>query len=374
MVTENRPGIGPSSTVNLSLSNAFYRADTAPWPILNKMRPKRGSTIQKKQGELALIDRIRRRVSRTSTSGLSLGIGDDCALLRLEAGEEAAVTTDLSIEGRHFRLNLHSAEAIGHRAIARGLSDIAAMGARPVAAFLSLGLPLKLTRPAGRASSSWIDRFLDGFLALAGQYQTPLAGGDLAQSPIAIADIVLIGAVPRGKALFRSGARPGDVIYVTGCLGGSAYGLRRLIRRPSRTQSQDLAPHLWPQPRIPQGIWLRSRNAASAAIDISDGLSTDLFHLCVESGISAEINADALPLFPGARIDDALNGGEDYELLFTASPKARLPHSISGVRLTRIGAVMKNRAADRVVLVDSAGRRQPLAPGGWEHFRASKPE
>jgi len=338
------------------------------------MRPKRGSTIQKKQGELALIDRIRRRASRTSTSGLSLGIGDDCALLRLEAGEEAAVTTDLSIEGRHFRLNLHSAEAIGHRAIARGLSDIAAMGARPVAAFLSLGLPLKLTRPAGRASSSWIDRFLDGFLALAGQYQTPLAGGDLAQSPIAIADIVLIGAVPRGKALFRSGARPGDVIYVTGCLGGSAYGLRRLIRRPSRTQSQDLAPHLWPQPRIPQGIWLRSRNAASAAIDISDGLSTDLFHLCVESGISAEINADALPLFPGARIDDALNGGEDYELLFTASPKARLPHSISGVRLTRIGAVMKNRAADRVVLVDSAGRRQPLAPGGWEHFRASKPE
>jgi thiamine-monophosphate kinase len=338
------------------------------------MRQKPGSTTQKSRGELALIDRIRSRAGRISNNSLSLGVGDDCALLRLKTGEEAAVTTDLSIEGRHFRLDLHPAEAIGHRTLARGLSDIAAMGARPVAAFLSLGLPPELTRSAGSRSSAWIDRFLDGFLALATQHKTPLAGGDLAQSSITLADIVLIGAVPAGKALRRSGARPGDILYVTGSLGGSALGLRRLSQRSSRRQQQGLAPHLCPQPRIPQGLWIRRRNAASAAIDVSDGLSTDLHHLCKESRVSAEIDAASLPVFPGANLNDALHGGEDYELLFTAHPSVRIPRRIGGVPVTRIGIVLKNRAADRVLLIDSAGKRQPLEPGGWEHFRTAKPE
>jgi thiamine-monophosphate kinase len=338
------------------------------------MPNKAGSTTQKNQGELALIDRIYRRVEGPRADGVSLGIGDDCALLRLKPGEEAAVTTDLSIEGRHFLLDLHPPEAIGHRTLARGLSDIAAMGARPVAAFLSLGLPAKLTRHDGRKRSAWIDDFLDGFMALAGQHRTPLAGGDLGQSPIALADIVLIGAVPSGKALLRSGARPGDSIYVTGSLGGSAFGLRRLGQHSTRPHEQEVAPHLWPQPRIRQGLWLRRRNAASAAIDISDGLSTDLHHLCDKSRVSAEIEAASLPLFPGANLNDALHGGEDYELLFTASNTMRVPRRIAGVPVTRIGTMLKNRVADRVILIDPTGRRQALAPRGWEHFRASKPE
>jgi thiamine-monophosphate kinase len=337
------------------------------------MRRKTGSTTFSKQGELALIDQIRRRVGRPSQTSLSLGIGDDCALLRLKSGEEAAVTTDLSIQDRHFRLGLHPPNAIGHRALARGLSDIAAMGARPVAAFLSLGLPSELTRRPKVKSRSWLDGFLDGFLALASKHQTTLAGGDLAQSPIALADIVLIGAVSRGSGLLRSGARPGDLLYVSGSLGGSAAGLRLLGQDSLRTKRQDLAPHLWPQPRIPQGIWLRRHNAATAAIDISDGLSTDLDHLCEESRVSAEIDAASLPIFPGATLDDALHGGEDYELLFTAGPTTRIPRTIAGVSVTRIGAIVKRRSnAPRIALFDASGRH-PLEPRGWEHFRAGRP-
>src|SRR3569833_2723362 len=288
------------------------------------MRFEPRSTVSSHPGELALIDRIRRRVRGSSTGAVTLGIGDDCALLRLKQGEDVAVTTDLSIEGRHFLLDLHPPQAIGHRTLARGLSDLAAMSARPVAAFLSLGLPAKLAGRNGSKHSAWIARFLDGFLALANQHRTPLTGGDLAQSPVALADIVLIGAVPRGRALLRSGARAGDLLYVTGCLGGSASGLRRLLQG-GRNGKGVVAAHLWPEPRIAQGVWLRNRGAASAAIDISAGLSTDLHHLCEESGVAAEIDSAALPICPGASLEDALHGGEDYELLFTARRPARVP-------------------------------------------------
>ncbi len=332
-------------------------------------------TTARGSGELALLDRIRRRASGSPSGEIRLGIGDDCALLRLKTGEEAAITTDLSIENRHFRLDWHPPDAIGHRTLARGLSDIAAMGARPVAAFLSLGLPRELTQ-AGARSQAWIDRFLDGFLTLAARHRTQLAGGDLAESPIALADIVLVGALPRGTALLRSGARPGDFIYVTGALGGSAAGLRSIAKKPGKGLSKKLhpalTPHLWPEPRIPQGIWLRRRRAATAAIDISDGLSTDIDHLCAESGISAEIDLPALPIFPGATPDDALHGGEDYELLFTARPSANVPRRILGVPITRIGKMVRNRKGQaRVVLVDVSGRR-PLERHGWEHFRITR--
>jgi thiamine-monophosphate kinase len=333
------------------------------------MRRRPGSTIPRARGELALIDRIRRRVESSSSTGLSLGIGDDCALLRLKSGEEAAVTTDLSIEGRHFHRELHPPDVIGHRALVRGLSDLAAMGAGPVAAFLSLGLPPELTESTSSKTPAWIDRFFDGFLRLADQYKIPLAGGDLAQSPIALADIVLIGAVRRGEALLRSGARPGDLIYVTGSLGGSAFGLG-LLNSASKQSPRELSPHLWPQPRIAQGLWLRRRKAASAAIDISDGLSTDLHHLCQESRVSAEIDAASLSIFPGASLDDALHGGEDYELIFTARPGTRIPHSIAGVQITRIGVITKRRTTPpQLVLIDSSGTKRPLEPRGWEHFR-----
>jgi thiamine-monophosphate kinase len=356
-----------------------------------------------KPGELALLAQIRARAAGTPDSTLRLGIGDDCALLRLRPGEELAVTTDLSIAGRHFRLDWHTPEAIGHRTLARGLSDLAAMGARPVAAFLSLGLPGYLVKnPKGpkfgmetaRAtltstwSGAWIDRFLDGFLALAEAYQTPLAGGDLAESPLPVADIVLTGAVRRGKALLRSGARPGDLLYVTGSLGGAAAGLALLANaarrskparqnRPARpfqvpvisaNLAVQLAAHLFPQPRIAQGLCLARRSLATAAIDLSDGLSTDLAHLCDESGVAAEVNAAALPIHTAATLAQAVHGGEDYELLFTARPSARVPRSIAGVPVTCIGLMIrKSRVTPQVTLIRTRGS-QPLAPRGWQHF------
>lgn len=327
-------------------------------------------------GELALLGRIRNRAGQ-SGRGLRLGIGDDCALLGLRPGENAAVTTDLSVAGRHFRLDWHPPESVGHRALARGLSDLAAMGARPVAAFLSLGLPRELTRPQGR-QRAWVDRFLDGLLALAAAEKTPLAGGDLAESPLAVADIVLVGAVPQGKALLRSGARPGDLLYVTGALGGAAQGLEKLAalagagsKQPPRIPKKleaTLAPHLYPQPRIAQGLRLLRGNLATAALDLSDGLSTDLTHLCEESGVAAEVDAAALPLHPGATLEQAMHGGEDYELLFTASPEARVPAQIGGIKVTPIGRIVKARAGHPVITLLTTEGRRSLTAQGWEHF------
>jgi thiamine-monophosphate kinase len=329
-------------------------------------------------GELALLKAIRARTENSKPvkpkSRVQLGIGDDCALLRPRRGEELAVTTDLSIESRHFRLDWHPPESVGHRTLARGLSDLAAMGARPVAAFLSLGLPRELTLAHGK-SPAWVTRFLDGLLALAAAHRVPLAGGDLAESPIAVADIVLTGSVPQGKALLRSGAQPGDRIYVTGALGGAAAELAALEASPETFASAnmaDLHPHLFPQPRVAQGLWLRKRGLATAAMDLSDGLSTDLAHLCEASGVSAEIDAAALPLAPGATLAMALHGGEDYELLFSAPAMARIPHRFAGVAITAIGRVVAAKARTAsVVLIAEQGSR-PLLPQGWEHFSGAK--
>lgn len=338
------------------------------------------------RGELALLGEIRQRAthaaSRYRNGGLRLSIGDDCALLAPRRSEELAVTTDLSIEGQHFRLNLHQPEAVGHRVLARGLSDLAAMGARPVGAFLSLGLPRELTVPAARAEShSWVQRFLDGLLALAEVHSTPLAGGDLAESSLAVADIVLVGSVPRGRALLRSGAKPGDLLYVTGALGGAAAGLACLEnlakakpghanppRVPKKLEAQ-LAPHLYPQPRIAQGLWLQRRGLASAAIDLSDGISSDLTHICDESGVAAEVDASALPIHPGATLNQALHGGEDYELLFTAQATAKVPRAIAGVKVTKIGRIVKARSGRPTLTLISPQGATPLEPRGWEHFR-----
>ena len=315
------------------------------------------SVLAVQRGELALLSQVKARAARTpSGGGINLGIGDDCALISPRPGEDLTVTTDLSISGRHFRLDWHPPEAVGHRTLARGLSDLAAMGARPIAAFLSLGLPRELVRSGGTRGGAWIEKFFDGFFALAEFCRTPLAGGDLAESPIAVADIVLIGAAPRGRALLRSGARAGDQLYVTGNLGGAVAGLSGLeklagaakrqsvggLRIPKRLETA-LAPHLYPQPRIAQGLWLARRKVATAALDISDGLSTDLLHLCEESGVASEVNADLLPVYTGATLEQALHGGEDYELLFAARPDARVPRSIAGVPVTQIGRVRASR-------------------------------
>jgi thiamine-monophosphate kinase len=189
-----------------------------------------------------------------------------------------------------------------------------------------------------------------------------------------------MGAVPRGKALLRSTARPGHLLYVTGELGGAAAGLGRLAefaearpasKHPPRIPKKLevlLAPHLYPKPRVAQGQWLVRHGAASAAIDLSDGLSTDLAHICEESGVSAEVDAALLPIHPGATLEQALHGGEDYELLFTAPPAVRLPRKIAGVAITNIGRIAKTRPSRAGVTLLTAQGPRPLEPQGWEHF------
>jgi thiamine-monophosphate kinase len=268
------------------------------------------------------------------------------------------VTTDFSLEGVHFQRRWHPPESVGHRCLTRGLSDIAAMGGEPMAAFLSLALPAALPQ-------RWVDGFLRGLLGLAKTYRVPLAGGDTAQSPAGVlADIVVVGSAPKGTAVLRSGARPGDSLYVTGELGGSAMLLERLLKGSLKKPQPCRYPaHFFPTPRLEAGRALGERKLAAAMIDLSDGLSTDLRHLCDESGVGARIYAENLPVAGGpANLRFALHGGEDYELLFAASGK--VPASIAGVPVTRIGEITRGR---KIVLVEG-GRERGLPSKGWEHF------
>ena len=342
--------------------------------------------------ERELIAGIRARARRFGP-GVRLGIGDDCAVLAPRAGHELVVTTDMLLEGRHFRREWHTPESVGHRCLARGLSDIAAMGARPVAAFLSIAIPAEMAEPGGKGGGreqSWMERFMDGLLTLAAAHRVTLAGGDSAESPCGmLADIVVMGEAPRGKALLRSGARAGDWIYVTGALGGAAAELERL-ERSSRwgaamrklTRAADAThPHFFPQPRIAAGLALQRRGLATAAIDVSDGLSTDLDHLCEESQLRAEVDAAAVPVhalameaerrrWTESALGLALNGGEDYELLFTARPGARVPKTMGGVAVRAVGRMLPaNARKPRMGLRHADGRVEPLTARGWEHFR-----
>ena len=291
------------------------------------------------------------------------GIGDDCAVLHSEPGTEILVTTDFSLEGVHFRREWHTPESAGHRCLARGLSDIAAMGGKPLAVFLSLALPKDLPQ-------SWVRQFLRGVTQLGSRYGVPLAGGDTAQSPAGIlADILMIGRVPEGKAILRSGARPGDRIFVSGELGGSAAAVRQMDK--GGASPRDYRRHFYPEPRIELGRVLREKGLATAMIDTSDGLSTDLSHICEESGVGAEIEAVAIPRARVGKprhevdLDLALHGGEDYELLFTVRPGRRIPKQIAGVRLSEIGKIMRLKT---MRIRSGEGRVGKLAPHGWEHF------
>lgn len=313
--------------------------------------------------EKSLIARIRRR--ERPARGVVAGIGDDCAILQLAAGHEALVTTDFSLENVHFRRAWHSPEVIGHRCLTRGLSDIAAMGGQPMAAFLSLAVPQKLPQ-------AWVDRFLTGLLDLAHGFKVSLAGGDTAESPDGVlADIVVIGSAPKGTAIRRSGARPGDRIYVTGQLGGSAATLE-LLSSGRKLRPRDFPQHFHPLPRIEVGRFLREKKLAAAMIDISDGLSTDVSHICEESGVGAEVFAKAVPRSVIGKpahevaLKFALHGGDDYELLFTAPRGKLIPAKIAGIPITQIGHITR---AKRIYLIDDHGGAVELKPQGWQHFQ-----
>lgn len=308
-------------------------------------------------GELALIEQVRAGL-RTTNQRVRLGIGDDCAVLRPARGHEFVVTTDLCLEKRHFRRDWHTAESVGHRCLARGLSDVAAMGARPVAAFLSVALPNTCT-------ATWFKGFMRGFHALAESHGVQLAGGDTSEAPGSevLADIMLIGTVPQGAALLRSGAKIGDGIYVSGSLGGSAVELTSLALGKRFRRQSNRARQTFPEPRVQLGQMLRKRNLAAACIDLSDGLSTDLQHLCVASGVRAAIELAKLPIAAGASEAQALHGGEDYELLFTARPSVKVPARLAGLAMTRIGTIVQGSGP----VVEADGLE--LKAAGWQHFR-----
>jgi thiamine-monophosphate kinase len=270
--------------------------------------------------ELALIERLKKLAPK---GAMTLGIGDDCAIYRPRTGEELLFTTDQMIEDVHFT-RAQSAAKIGERALARSLSDIAAMGGEPRFCLVALAAP----------EPKWIEAFHHGLLRLAKRTGTALAGGDLAHDSKIRLDVMVCGSVPRGKALRRDGARVGDAIYVSGRLG-----------KPWDARIQ---------PRLELGRALRGR--ASACIDLSDGLSLDLHRMCVASGVAAEI--ERVPVRRGASIERALHGGEDYELLFTARDGAKVPTGI-----TRIGTIVRGKTG----AMQFQGSQ--LEPRGYDHFR-----
>ena len=289
-------------------------------------------------------------------------------MLRLLAGRDSLVTTDFTLEGIHFRRDWHPPESVGHRCLARGLSDIAATGGEPVAVLLSLALPHDLAQ-------SWVGRFARSLISLAEKHGATVAGGDTAESPDGIlADIIVVGTVPKGKAILRSGAKADDRIYVSGELGGSTAAVvkMRAQRGRKKVKPRDYVRHFYPEPRVELGRVLREKRLASAMIDTSDGLSTDLAHICEESGVGAEIDSSLIPracVGKPARevdLDLALHGGEDYELLFTAAQEKRIPRHVAGVAITQIGRITRSRG---IFVRNPEGMGYELHPRGWEHFR-----
>jgi thiamine-monophosphate kinase len=252
------------------------------------------------------------------------------------------------MENVHFLRATHKARDVGYKAVTRSLSDIAAMGGVPQFCLAAVAVP-------SWADAKWVDGFFDAAAGTAAEAGCLLAGGDLSRTDTFSCDITVCGSVPRGRALRRSGARRGHEIYVSGLLGGSALGLATGKGKAWRR-------HLHPEPRLALGQFLRERLVASAAMDLSDGLSLDLHRMCLESGLSAEIAAP--PRFPGASPEQALHGGEDYELLFTVPARTKVPRHFQDVPLTKIGVMTEGVAGD--VRLEGT----PLVPGGFDHFRS----
>lgn len=351
-------------------------------------------------GEFGLIDRIARLVAgtqpipRASAGRVTLGIGDDAALLEVPADRSLVATVDTLVEEVHFRRAWTGPQDLGWKSLAVNVSDIAAMGAEPLAAFLSLALPAAI-------EVAWVEAFTRGMEACAREYGCALAGGDTVRSPQQIAiTVALLGTVERGRALLRSGARVGDAVCVTGTLGDSAAGLALLQQgagdrvlgaganqtspnTEQRPPNPDpfaplLAAHHRPRPRLAAARALAVSAEVTAMMDLSDGLASDIRHLATRSGVGARIWRPALPISGDARAagsalgvepaEWALHGGEDYELLFTLPPAAVEPArallSPLGVPLTVVGEIV----AEAVLLVEADGREVFLEPAGFAHF------
>jgi thiamine-monophosphate kinase len=300
------------------------------------------------------------------------GIGDDCAVLPKDAVSDLLVTADLLVEDVDFRLEWERPEDLGHKALAVSLSDIAAMGGMPVWAMLSMGIPENLWE------TDFVKRFYEGWNVLAAEFGVELIGGDISRSPDRfVVDSIAGGDVPKGKAILRSGARPGDGIFVSGSLGAAAGGLKLLgadaglLDAKEDWQQRLLARQLRPMPRIELGKWLLANSIASTMIDLSDGLSSDLRHICDASGVGAELDAATVPVdddlkhlvAPDETLLLALHGGEDFELLFTVSEE-----KISLLKnrdVSRVGIVTENAG---VIRLSNGEQTTDLQPSGYRHF------
>ncbi len=320
------------------------------------------------KSEFDLIKKIRGR------SVLSK-IGDDCAVLLKDSRADLVITTDLLVEDIDFRLAWTKPEFLGHKALAVSLSDVAAMGAKPVWAMLSIGIPAQVWK------TDFVEKFYDGWFALAEKFGVELVGGDVSKTPDKIViDSIVAGEVKKGNAVLRSTAQPNDLIFVTGELGGAAAGLQLLEKGEKFGKSKNeklLLRQLKPQPQTEIGELLR--NLATSMIDLSDGLSSDLAHICRESKVGAKIYAERIPIdknLPSISsenlelLDFALNGGEDFELLFTVNPKNqkkkfRLKAELKNYAFTCIGEITNKT---EIIEFISNDKTQILTPKGYRHF------
>jgi thiamine-monophosphate kinase len=336
-----------------------------------KRRPRAQSdrSVRLAQSEEQIIQKLRRSGSLGDPSrGLRLGIGDDAALFSPRTGFETVLTCDWFLEGTHFLRDKHPADAIGWKCLARAISDVAAMGGTPCCFLLSLALPPALT-------SAWLDAFLAGLRRAQRRLGCVLAGGDTTRSNRIQIQVTVVGEVRSGTAVPRSGAKSGDLIYVSGRLGEAESGLRRLLAQKRIAPANPaLRKHLYPEPRLRLGSWLAKNRLATAMMDLSDGLSTDLARFCAASRVGARIETSRLPLAAALQgqqkdaLNLALHGGDDYELLFTVSPasRRRIPKNFARVRLTQIGETTRQRTLQ---LIDVGGSEQTLIAGGWDSFR-----
>jgi len=326
--------------------------------------------------ENSILQRIL-KITAPSTKNLGgrdahLGIGDDAALLRPSRGHEIILTCDWFLEGTHFLRGKHPPDSVGWKSLARALSDVAAMGGVPRCFLLSLALPESHT-------GHWLDAFLSGMRRASREFACTLVGGDTTRRREILINVTIVGEIRNVHAVLRSGARAGDILYVTGRLGEAELGLRLLKRGKTQPRSSNplLKKHLYPEPRLAVGQWLAEKRLATAMMDLSDGLSSDLPRLCAASGVGADVECEKLPVVQlssavrGLGVDSlqlALHGGDDYELLFTVRSNRVnvLPKSFHGVPLTAIGRITEQRD---LVLLKQGGRKRQLHPGGWDPFR-----
>jgi len=300
-------------------------------------------------GEGGLIRKIRERFR----AAVVVPIGDDAAVFDVPANESLVLCSDLLVENRHFVRDLHPPDAVAYKSIAANVSDVGAMGGTPLHFLISLAAP-------GNLDVTWVDGFLDGVERACADFEVSLLGGDSSSSDEIFIDVSMIGSVPQGRAIRRSGARHGDFIYLSGTVGGSMLGLE-LLKAGDRGNPA-VQRHLYPQPRHKVGAAVRDQ--VHAMIDISDGLSTDLTHILEESKVSARIYKDRLPAWPGAEDRHILHGGEEYELIMAAP---NLPNMIADVPVTRIGEIIDSQIANQVFLIDGSNE-SALRPQGWQHF------